>query len=77
MIKSLVSINPSYIRNGQKINVWKIGSGYSVKPGFDDMFSSCGKKNMWKCACVVLCSNDMVKAYMVSEFSVICFVVFA
>ena len=41
------------------------------------MFSSCGKKNMWKCAYVVLCSNDMVKAHMVSEFSVICLVVFA
>ena len=21
-----------------------------LKPGFDDMFSSCGKKNIWKCA---------------------------
>ena len=49
----------------------------ALKPGFDDMFSSCGKKNMWKCAYVVLCSNDMVKARMVSEFSVVCLVVFA
>ena len=47
------------------------------KPGFDDMFSSCGKKNMLKCAYVVLCSSDMVKAHMVSEFSIICLVVFA
>ena len=35
-----------------------------LKPGFDDMFSSCGKKNMWKCTYVVLCSNNMVKAHI-------------
>ena len=29
------------------------------------------------CAYVVLCSNDIVKAHMISEFSVICLVVFA
>ena len=48
-----------------------------LKPGFDGMFFSCGKNNIWKCAYVGLCSNDMVKAHMVSELSVICLVMFA
>ena len=46
----------------------------SLKPGFHDIFSACGKRNMWKCEYVYLCSYDMVKAHMFSEFSVICHV---
>ena len=49
---------------------------FAIKPGFHDVFLMWRKEHVAMCKCGFVL-NGMVKAHMVSEFSVICLVVFA